>query len=156
VSYGGALQQGLSDLAAWVERGVRPLETSYRITDTQVVLPAGAEARRGIQPVIALTVNGSARAEVRAGEAVMLEAVIEAPPGAGRIVSAEWDLTGEGLFAESEIFQPAERVALTQTCAPPEPGTHFAVLRATLQRNGRADGTYGRVQNIARVRLVVS
>ena len=43
VSYGGALQQALRDVAAWVEEGKRPLETVYKIADTQ----SGAARRSG-------------------------------------------------------------------------------------------------------------
>lgn len=150
VSYGGALQQGLRDLARWVEQGVHPHETAYRIVDTQVVLPASAAERGGVQPVIAL------EAQARPGGAFELTATIEAPPGAGHIVGAEWDLDGSGTFAEAESFAPAERIALRRSYAPAGPGTHFAVLRATLQRDGDAATPYGRVQNLARVRIVVS
>jgi hypothetical protein len=150
VSYGGALQQGLRDLARWVEQGVRPRETAYRVEDTQVLLPASAAERGGVQPVIAL------EAQARPGGAFELTATIEAPPGAGRIVGAEWDLDGSGTFAEAESFAPAERIALRRSYAPAGPGTHFAVLRATLQREGDTATPYGRVQNLARVRIVVS
>src|SRR3546814_7655290 len=37
VSYEGALQQGLRDLAAWVEKGVRPSSTQYRVDDAQEI-----------------------------------------------------------------------------------------------------------------------
>ncbi len=155
ISYGGALQQALRDLAAWVEDGKRPLETVYRVEDAQVLLPATAVERRGIQPVIALTANGAVRADVAADESVAFAAEITAPPGAGWIVAAEWDFDGAGDFADAaEITVPAETVRLTASHAYAEPGTYFAVLRATLQRD--AHTAYGRVQNIARVRVVVS
>ena len=157
VSYGGALQQGLRDLAAWVEDGVRPLETAYRIEDTQVLVPAAAADRKGIQPVIALSANGSERAEARSGEAVRFAATIEAPPGSGKIVAAEWDIEGAGEFADAaDIGFPAERIVLTEEHAYAQPGTWFAVLRVTSQREGDAETPYARVLNIARVRVVVS
>jgi len=156
VSYGGALQQALRDLAAWVEEGRRPLEASYRIVDTQLVLPATAAERGGIQPVIDLTANGAARAEASVGEAVQFTAVIEMPPGAGKVVAAEWDFEGAGDFADAATFPPGERVTLTASHSYPVPGTWFAVLRVAGQREGRMDTPYGRVQNIARVRVVVT
>ena len=156
VSYGGALQQALRDVAAWVERGERPREVIYSIADTQVVLPALAGERGGIQPVIALTANGGARAEVKAGEAVRLEAVIEMPPGAGKVVAAEWDFTGSGDFADpADIGHPAEKVTLSASHSYAAPGTHFAVLRVAGQREGDAATPYARVLNLARVRVVV-
>ncbi len=157
VSYGGALQQTLRDLAAWVEQGVRPLEVSYKIVDTQLVLPASAGERKGIQPVIALTANGGARAEVKAGEAVKLAASIEMPPGAGKVVSAEWDFEDRGDFpVPADVGAAAETVSLTASHSYAAPGTYFAVLRVAGQRQGNAETPYGRVQNIARVRVVVS
>ena len=59
VSYQGALQQALRDLAAWVEKGVAPpSSTNYRIEDGQVIVAATAAERRGIQPVVRLRVEG--------------------------------------------------------------------------------------------------
>ena len=156
VSYGGALQQALRDLAAWVEEGKRPLEVNYRIDDTQLVLPATAAERGGIQPVIQLAANGGARAEVKVGEAVQFTATIAMPPGAGKVVSAEWDFAGTGLFPDSaDIGAPSTSVSLTAEHSFSAPGTWFAGLRVAGQREGRADTPYGRVQNIARVRVVV-
>ncbi|MGE3690739.1 MAG: hypothetical protein AB7F98_05100 [Novosphingobium sp.] len=157
VSYGGALQQALRDLAAWVEEGVRPLEPAYRVADTQVVLPASASERKGIQPVIELTANGGQRAEVKVGEAVQLSAMIEMPPGAGKVVGAEWDFEDSGDFPDrAEIGAPAEKVTLSASHSYAAPGTHFAVLRVAGQRQGNADTPYARVLNLARVRVVVS
>ena len=152
VSYGGALQQALRDLARWVEQGVRPSETAYRVADTQVLVPATAAKRKGIQPVIALSTNGGARA----GEDVRFEAVIEMPPGAGKVVSAEWDFAGTGDFPDTaDVGTPSPRVTLSAAHTYPAPGTYFAVLRVAGQREGDAATPYGRVQNIARVRVVV-
>jgi hypothetical protein len=157
VSFGGALQQALRDLAAWVEKGVKPSETAYRIVDTQVQVPAAAAERRGVQPVIDLKANGGARAEVAAGEPVTFTAAVEVPPGAGRVVAAEWDFTGAGDFPIAERLASAEqRVELSATHSYAEPGTHYAVLRVASQRDGDMRTPYARVQNIARVRVVVS
>ena len=156
VSYGGALQQSLRDLAAWVERGERPSETRYRIADSQVLLPDDAAGRMGIQPVIRLEADGGAMAEARVGEAVTLIGVIEAPSGSGKIVSAEWDFDGAGEFAErADIGEPAANVTITARRAFSTPGTYFPVLRAALQREGDPRTAYARVQNLARVRIVV-
>src|SRR3546814_980749 len=75
----GALQQGLRDLAAWVEKGVRPSSTQYRVDDAQVVLPDNAERRGGIQPVITLQANGGVRADVAVGATVSFGARIDVP-----------------------------------------------------------------------------
>lgn len=157
VSYGGALQQALRDLAAWVEKGVHPSDTAYTVADTQVLVPDSAAERRGIQPVIDLKANGGERAEVAVGEPVKLTATIEVPPGAGKVVSAQWDFEGTGDMSGAEqVASPAERVSLTAEHSYSQAGTHFAVLRVASQREGNAGTPYGRVQNIARVRVVVS
>lgn len=155
VSFAGALQQALRDLAAWVEKGETPLQTAYRIEDTQVLVSDDAGVRKGIQPVIALSANGGERAEVKAGEAVAFAATIATPPGAGRIVAAEWDFEGSGDYPDPAEVQPAETARLTASHAYARPGTYFAVLRAALQREGDPGTPYARVQNLAQVRVVV-
>ena len=157
ISYGGALQQALRDVAAWVERGILPSGSRYRVADGQVEVPTTASERQGIQPVIALAANGSDKAEVTASEPVRLTAMITAPPGAGKVVSVEWDMDGSGIFAsKAEIGAPAESVSVSLDHAFTAPGMHFAVLRAAVQREGDAATPYGRLLNIARVRVVVS
>jgi hypothetical protein len=154
VSYGGALQQALRDLAHWVEEGVRPAETAYRVIDSQVVVPDSAAERGGVQPVVALRPVSS---EVRVGQPVTLTAAIEVPPGAGQVVAAEWDFDGSGEFASpASIGVPAELVELEMRHAFATPGTHFVALRVTAQREGDAATPYGRVQNIARARVEVA
>lgn len=156
VSYGPALKQGLRDLARWVETGERPPETAYRLDGAQVIVPPTASARGGPQPVIQLAANGSARAEVRAGELVQFSAAVEAPPGAGRIVAAQWDFEGSGDFPQAcDTFAPAEQVTLAATHAYATPGTRFAVLRAELHRDGDPLARHCRIANLARVRVVV-
>lgn len=157
VSFEGALQQALRDLSAWVEKGVRPSSTQYRVVDTQVLVPAGANERKGIQPVVELKANGCERAEVAVGEPVRFTGTIEVPAGAGSVVAAEWDFEGLGnypLAGQIEVPQPWVRLSATHAFA--RPGTYFTVLRAASQREGDAQTPYGRVQNIARVRVVVT
>jgi hypothetical protein len=154
-SYGGALQQALRDLALWVETGKRPAETNYEVVDAQVLVPDSAAGRGGVQPVVELLANGSARAEVKAGEQVDLTAVVEAPPGAGKVVAAEWDFAGAGSFTPAGIGAPAERIALSASHVYSAPGTYFAVLRVASQREGDPRTPYGRVLNLARARIVV-
>ena len=157
VSYGPALKQALRDLAAWVEKGVRPSETVYRVVATQIEVPTGAAERGGVQPVVTLRVNGAARAQVAIGEAVTFAGAIETPTGAGKVVAADWDFEGTGRYPDdASIAAPRERVDLTATHAYAKAGTYFAVLRGTSQREGDATTPHCRIQNIARVRVVVS
>jgi hypothetical protein len=156
VQLGGALQQGLRDLARWVEEGVKPSETAYRVADAQVETPPTAGERGGVQPVVELRANGAARAEVAVGEPVAFTATVEAPEGAGPVVAAEWDFDGAGSFTPQEtLAAPQPRAAFSATHSYDRPGTYFPVLLATVQREGDARTPYARVQNIGRARVVV-
>jgi hypothetical protein len=157
VSYQGVLQQALRDLAAWVEHGRAPAEsTAYAVADGQVTLPAAASARKGLQPTVTVTANGAARADVKVGEPVAFAGVIEAPPGAGPIIKAAWDFEGSGEYPVVSSVTPAPRVELATTYTFTAPGTYFPALRATLQRDGDPDTPYAQAQNLGRVRVVVS
>jgi hypothetical protein len=157
IDYSGALQQALRDLSAWVEKGVQPPdETSYKVVDSQVTVPAKAAERKGTQPAVELKANGGLRADVAVGQPVTFIAAIETPPQTGKIVAAEWDFEGSGNYLDVEKLT-AFKPTLTQkvTHAFSKPGTYFPVLRATSQREGDSQSPYARVQNLARVRVVV-
>jgi hypothetical protein len=157
VSYQGALQQAVRDLSAWVERGVRPpAETRYKVVESQVEVPPTAAERRGIQPAVELKVNGGERAEIAVGQPVTFTATIEVPPQTGRVVAAEWDFEGSGNYPVAEQLRAVEpTVSLKVAHAFSAPGTYFPVLRATSHRDGDARTPYARVQNLARVRVIV-
>ena len=158
VSYVGMLHQALRDLSRWVEAGIPPPEsTGYEVVDGQVVVPPGAIGRRGVQPVVSLTVDGSARADVGTGDEVTLRVTAEVPPGTtGSIVAVEWDLDGTGRYLVRESCRPASNVVVERRWSPSEPGTHFLVARVVSHREGNATSPYARLQNLARVRVVVS
>jgi hypothetical protein len=157
VSYRGMLHQALRDLSAWVERGVAPpASTNYRVDDAQVLVPPTAAERKGIQPVVALTANGGARADIHAGQSVEFVGVIEAPPKAGAVVAAQWDFDGSGSFATGETFTPAPRIEVRKSHTFTRPGTYFITLRGAGQRQGDAATPYARIYNLARARVVVS
>ena len=140
VSYQGVLHQALRDVAAWAERGVEPpAETTYRLVDGQIEVPPTAAERGGVQPVVTLTVNGGDRADVAVGEPVELVGDIEVPPGAGVVVSAEWDYDGSGIVRRRRrlLRRGDQSSDVTRTHAFDEPGTWFVTLRAASQRAGR-------------------
>lgn len=158
VSYLGDLQQALRDLSRWVEKGVAPpATTAYRIDDGQVVVPASAKARQGIQPVASVKANGGAKAVVKPGQAVRFTATVEVPPGAGKIVTAEWDFEGEGTFPLKASLPSAPKAKLTLDAshAFAKPGTYYPALRVVSERNGDTASPYARIQNLGRVRVVV-
>ncbi len=83
VDYTPIIEQGLVDLARWVEEGVAPASTSYEYVDGQVRLPATAAERGGVQPVVSVTANGGAMRQVAVGEPVTLSVQAEAPAAGG-------------------------------------------------------------------------
>lgn len=158
VSYAGVLQQALRDLSAWVERGLAPpSSTEYEVVDGQVHVPPSASARKGIQPVATLTANGGTHPEVAVGATVEFAAVIEVPPGTGFVVAAEWDFEGAGDYpvVEGDLDGSMARLGVSASYAFTAPGTYFPALRVTSQRQGDVTTPFARVQNLARVRVVV-
>lgn len=157
VTYNGELQQALRDISAWVEKGIAPpASTNYRIEDGQVIVPAAAAARKGIQPVVTLSANGAARADIRAGQSVTLMGTITAPPGGGTVVGAVWDFDGTGRFPASSVVARGAQSAIVKLVHRfDRRGTWFVTLRGTAQRNGDAGTPYAQLQNLGRVRVVV-
>jgi hypothetical protein len=156
VDYAGILQHALGDLSAWVERDVAPsASTRYDVVDSQIRVPATAERRRGIQPVVDLTAGGGTRIEVTVGEPVTFRALIQAPEGAGLVVSTEWDFTGGGTFTPRPFGPPRESVRVSTTHTYATPGTYMATLRVTAHRDGDPDAPFAKVRNLGQVRVVV-
>ncbi|GAA1961008.1 hypothetical protein [Microbacterium deminutum] len=159
VAYVGALETALRQLAAWVEDGIEPSPTTaYEVVEGQVVVPARAAARRGVQPVATLTVNGTSSAIVRAGEPVAVRVDAEAA-GDGVIVEIleiETDADGSEHLAAPFVFEPASRVVVEAQRTFTEPGTRFLALRVAAQTEGRASDPHARVQNVVRARVTVT
>lgn len=157
ISYLGVLHQALRDLSRWVEEGVAPpASTRYEVVDGQVIVPADATRRKGIQPVVSFTVDGAARAEILVGDEVVLRAVAQVPEGAGSIVSVEWDLDGAGTFPIAEPIDVADNVVVERRRSFARAGVYFPVVRVVSHREGDTTSAYARIQNLARVRVVVS
>ncbi|MFC4376251.1 hypothetical protein ACFO5K_19315 [Nocardia halotolerans] len=155
VGYFGVLQQALRDVAAWAETGRRPPKsTVYDVRDGQITVPNKAAARKGIQPVVEWEIGDNDRIEVSAGQPVDFRATIQIPPGTGQITATEWDFTGSGDFVDRP-FDAKEHgtVRVGQTFAYDRPGTYFAAVRVTSQRD--PNSAFERVPNLARVRVVV-
>jgi hypothetical protein len=158
VAYNGVLHQAIRDVAAWAERGVAPPEeTRYDVVDGQVEVAATAADRRGVQPVLTLTVDGGERADVGVGESVELVGEVEVPPDAGVVVAAEWDVDGSGAYADVEAVAPdTTSQRFSRTHAFDEPGTYFVTLRVASQRRESVGSSFGAARNLARVRVVVA
>jgi hypothetical protein len=160
VDYRGHVHQAVRDMIEWVEEGTDPPEnTAYaRTPDGGVVLPLDAAERRGIQPVVAATVNGSARADVGVGDTVALEAVAAAPAGGGTIIAVEWDFDGTGAFPvrEESVDGTQRDVRVGRKTTFDAPGTYFPCVRVTAHRDGDVGAQQRRLVNLARVRVVVT
>lgn len=155
VSYLGVLHQALSDLSAWVEEGVTPpASTTYQVVDGQIQVPPTAAERKGIQPVVTLTVNGGKRVEISSRKIVEFTGEVEVPPGAGTLISAEWDFEGKGDFPVVEKLVDS-RLTLKATYSFAKPGTYFPTLRVTSQRQGDCQTPFARIYNLDRARVVV-
>jgi hypothetical protein len=156
IDYMPIIEQGLVDLAAWVETGVAPAETTYAFVDGKVTLPRSASERGGVQPVVEVTANGAARAEAKVGEPVNIVAHAEAPPGAGTFTSAHWDLDASGRFAvDARVAPGLSELTLSHTHVFDKPGTYFVTCRARLNRHGDP-AARRQLENLASARIVVT
>lgn len=162
IVYLGVLQQALQDLSAWVEKGIEPpLNTDYKINNGQVVLPENAKQRRGIQPVAMVKANGKVRAEIKAGESVTLEAIIEVPQNAGKIVSAAWNFEGgkefidviniNGYYTNSS----GDKAKIKTTYTFKKTGIFFPTVLVASQREGDLKTPFTRIQNLGSARVIV-
>jgi PKD domain len=159
VSFDGHVQQALLDLDEWVVSGIEPsASTEYKVAaDNQIEVPATASQRRGIQPLVTLSVNGSSeRANVAAGQTVTLSVDGRVPPGTGKIVNVEWDVEGTGDYPAATPTNKPILNGLTMKHTFTKPGTYFATVRVTSQRDGDTNTPFTRVQNLDRVRVVVA
>jgi hypothetical protein len=159
IEYGGAVQQALRDVIAWVEDDVEPPAPSQYEYSTSgaVQLPDSATDRRGIQPVPTLTVDGRAVATANVNLPVRLDLQVEVPPGTGSIIAVEWDVTGDGQW-ESEGGIDGTKTSVTASLehAYTEPGTYWPTVRVTSHRDGDIDATTRLVPNLAQARIEVT
>ncbi|KAL4862101.1 hypothetical protein BDV12DRAFT_203380 [Aspergillus spectabilis] len=156
VDFTGLYEQLLRDLAAWAEEDVAPPEqTKYDVQKGQVVVPLAASKRGGIQPVVELTVDGGSRTEVNTGENLVFSVKTKVPPGAGKVVSIEWDFTGTGEFVEVDFGEPSESVETQVSHTYTAIGTYIPAVRVASHRDGDADSPFARALNLGRVRVVV-
>jgi hypothetical protein len=159
VMYGGIMQEAVRNLIEWVEEGTEPPpSTPYRFEHGQVVLPASAAEREGVQPVATVTANGRERADVEVATPVTFEVVGEAPPRGGKIIEVAWDFDGSGEFAfrHEGVDGSSRSVHLTTTHAFDAPGTYFPAVRVVAERDGKVDAKLGRMENLDRVRVIVN
>jgi hypothetical protein len=157
IEYQPIIEQSLLDLIAWVEEGIEPADTKFELKDGQIILPATAAERGGIQPVIGVTANGSVRCEVKVGENVRLKAHAEVPPGAGRLISAAWDFDGKGKYPDKIALDGSKAQASFEIEHRFEKaGTYFVTALVEAHRDGKVDAVGARIPNLASARVIVS
>ena len=128
--------------------------TTYEVVDGQIVVPARAAERGGVQPVGVLTVNGSESVQASVGETVTVRVEAEAPEP-GVLVELSLDLTGSGQLGEAVSIEPAQRSVYETQCSFSEPGVYMVAARMVAQAGGDASDAQARVQNVFRARVVV-
>jgi hypothetical protein len=134
-----------------------PPSTAYTLDaqDQRLLLPETAANRLGLQPVAVATADGTARAEVRVGDAVTFAVDAAAPPDAGAIVEIAWDFDGTGAWPTVHRPSPAASARHEVSHTFDEPGTYFPAARVVLHPTGDADDAFARVTNLGRCRVVV-
>jgi hypothetical protein len=152
----GMHEQSLRDLVRWVEEGEEPAGSSWSERDGQIVLAETAAERGGIQPVVVVTADGGSRAEVAQGSEVRLTVRAEVPPGAGTVISVEWDVDGSGTFPlRQEVDGTQRRVELSTSHTYGSVGTFYASARVQSHRHGDLTASDCRIENVAQARIVV-
>jgi hypothetical protein len=86
-----------------------------------------------------------------------LEVQAEVPPGAGTIISIEWDFDGSGTFPfhQPGVDGTASSLTVCTTHAYDRPGTYFATARVCSHRDGDVKAVARRIPNVDQARIIV-
>ena len=160
VNYVGVLQRSLLALADWVENGITPPEsTKYQIVDGQVIVPDNAMERKGLQPVVKLSVKGRDLAKVKAGAKVKFNIEFGTPANGGEIVEVALDFEGAGEFTPlvNTQFRDKSRTSGNAKASHSftKPGVYFPVVKVVSQPTENIGTPYARITNLDRVRVIV-
>ena len=145
VNYKGALLQALLDMAAWLQEGKEPLNsTVYKRIGGQIIEEADPAKRNGMQAGVTLTVNGSKCARVKAGGEFVLRAEMIVPEHAGEITCVRYDFHDDwsypapaaNLFPVEGSFKRTEKDGVHGAVSEithhfDEPGTWFVSVRVS-------------------------
>ena len=71
------------------------------------------------------------------------------------ITEVAWDFDGSGRFSEAEAVAAAPKVVVERRRSFVEAGTSFPAVRVVARRDGATLSPFARLQNLARVRVVV-
>jgi hypothetical protein len=151
-------------MVRWVEDGTPPPpDTVVSITPGRVDFPATASERKGLQPTVSATANGTPRVVVPPGATVVFGGVAASP--IGRIAKYEWDFEGNNSYdCDSDPatplpscgggpFAPAPQVAVPAAHVYVTPGTYLATVRVHDDTDN--PGPFDGIENVARVIVIV-
>ena len=168
VNYMGALRQSLIDLAAWAEKGEKPLNrTAYTLgEDGQIHAEKDVKKRFGIQAMPDLRANGEKCARVAVEEKVCFTVDVQVPEGAGEVTEILFapeenvDSDPSKLWQSVLSFEKGEKDGVHTAHAEvlasyDKPGTYFATVRIASQRTGDASDPFTQVLNLDRARVIV-
>jgi hypothetical protein len=153
----GVWRQSIADMIDWVEMGIAPPPSvRYSIRNGQVVAAPRAAERGGLQPVLALNVEGAARATVDVNQPVNLSAMLEMPPRTGYIVQYFWTVAGTE-ESPTNLARPQPQLEVSRILSFDKPGTFIVRLTVSGQREGLLDPTdMTLMQNFKEVQVVVN
>lgn len=145
-----AVYQCLLDCADWVEKGIEPpAQTVYAMREGELIVPAKASERKGIQNVCTLTAEGKRTATVPCGVPLEFSVDVEIPDGAGYLTGVEWSFEGEKDFP----VKTGTETKVTHTYT--KPGNYIAVVRTYNERHGDKETPFTRIRNIDRIAVTV-
>ncbi|MET0746023.1 MAG: PKD domain-containing protein [Microvirga sp.] len=155
---GGVFNQALLDMMAWAEKGIAPKPSSrwsFELPLTQVILSPDAAVRKGLQPVVNITVNGSDHATVEVNQPVNLAAELAMPPTTGKIVRYAWTY---GTATDATVLStPLQEVDLTRTISFTAPGNYVIRVTAGGERGGVLNtDSLTLAENYNEVRVIVN
>lgn len=152
----GIVEQALRAIADWAENGVAaPASTRYAMDDGQVVVEGSAQERLGLQPSADLSVRNRDVVTIKAGQRVALKGMLQAAPGSGEVIRAEWDFEGDGTYVDAGLRSSGIDAKVSTTHVYTEPGTYFVSLRVTASAAG-GSSELALMHNIDRVRVIVN
>lgn len=157
VDWYGYVEQALRDVARWAEDGVAaPASTQYSIVNTQIQVSPLALVRNGLQPTVDIVTLRNGVINAKVGKPVAFVAAARTPAGGGKVITAEWDFEGDGTYVPGSVGSPKKIAPIVTTNRFTQPGTYYVSLRVTAERDGNVTAPYARLQNIARVKVVVT
>ena len=138
----------------------------FAVTALSESTPFSFFERFGLQSVVHITANGSKCARVKAGEAVRFEVDVQVPMEAGQVTGIEFaDKEYSNKLIDVEFPHRLDYVRYesdgihgakaSMVLTYDQPGTYFATVRVSSNREGDPNNPYFQILNLDRVRIIV-